>query len=64
MAGDFSTPEQVINPSKGDWESCMTLNEHWGYGALDRSSLSKPSPAKTTLSRDTVSQPQISFSNP
>lgn len=35
MAGDFSTPEQVINPSKGDWESCMTLNEHWGYGAAD-----------------------------
>jgi alpha-L-fucosidase len=35
MAGDFSTPEQSINASKGDWESCMTLNDHWGYGAAD-----------------------------
>jgi len=35
MAGDFSTPEQTIVASKGDWESCMTLNEHWGYGAAD-----------------------------
>jgi alpha-L-fucosidase len=35
MAGDFSTPEQTITASKGDWESCMTLNDHWGYGAAD-----------------------------
>jgi alpha-L-fucosidase len=35
MAGDFSTPEQTITASKGDWESCMTLNGHWGYGAAD-----------------------------
>lgn len=35
MAGDFSTPEQSINAAKGDWESCMTLNDHWGYGAAD-----------------------------
>lgn len=35
MAGDFSTPEQSIEASKRDWESCMTLNDHWGYGAAD-----------------------------
>ncbi len=35
MAGDFSTPEQSIDAAKGDWESCMTLNDHWGYGAAD-----------------------------
>lgn len=32
--GDFGTPEQVI-PSRGlpgvDWESCMTMNNSWGY---------------------------------
>jgi alpha-L-fucosidase len=35
MSCDFSTPEQSINAAKGDWESCMTLNDHWGYGAAD-----------------------------
>jgi len=35
MAGDFSTPEQSIEASKRDWESCMTLNDHWGYGSAD-----------------------------
>lgn len=30
---DFSTPEQhiVAAPSGRLWESCMTLNNHWGY---------------------------------
>ncbi|HAI10167.1 MAG TPA: alpha-L-fucosidase [Phycisphaerales bacterium] len=30
---DFSTPEQHITaaPSGRLWESCMTLNNHWGY---------------------------------
>lgn len=36
--GDFSTPEQEI-PATGvpglDWETCMTMNEHWGFNALD-----------------------------
>ena len=36
--GDFHTPEQEI-PTNGlpgqDWESCMTMNEHWGYNAAD-----------------------------
>jgi len=34
FAGDFGTPEQEI-PATGmpgvDWESCMTMNHHWGY---------------------------------
>ena len=33
-AGDFGTPEQQI-PASGlpgiDWESCMTMNDTWGY---------------------------------
>ncbi|MCD4682929.1 MAG: alpha-L-fucosidase [Bacteroidales bacterium] len=37
-AGDFGTPEQEI-PSTGlagvDWETCMTMNDHWGYNKHD-----------------------------
>jgi len=35
--GDFGTPEQEI-PSTGldyDWETCMTMNDHWGYNKND-----------------------------
>jgi alpha-L-fucosidase len=37
--GDFGTPEQRI-PANGfgpgvDWESCMTMNDHWGYNKHD-----------------------------
>ncbi|HEX7652762.1 MAG TPA: alpha-L-fucosidase [Verrucomicrobiae bacterium] len=37
--GDYGTPEQHI-PAKGfgpgvDWESCMTMNDHWGFNATD-----------------------------
>ncbi len=36
--GDFATPEQEI-PATGlpgvDWESCMTMNSHWGWNAAD-----------------------------
>jgi len=39
-AGDFGTPEQQI-PAKGlpgvDWESCMTMNDTWGYKSYDHS---------------------------
>ena len=37
LRGDFSTPEQEINPAKGGraWESCMTMNDSWGYQAAD-----------------------------
>lgn len=37
--GDFGTPEQEI-PARGFgpgvyWESCMTLNDHWGFNRSD-----------------------------
>ncbi len=38
QAGDFSTPEQYIPPTGlGDvtWETCMTMNDHWGYNSHD-----------------------------
>ena len=38
FAGDFGTPEQEI-PDTGidgvDWESCMTMNDTWGWKAND-----------------------------
>ncbi|HEV8484027.1 MAG TPA: alpha-L-fucosidase, partial [Blastocatellia bacterium] len=37
-AGDFGTPEQQIPPTglRGvDWESCMTMNDTWGYKFYD-----------------------------
>ncbi len=38
FAGDTETPEQTI-PATGypgrDWESCMTLNDTWGYKSTD-----------------------------
>ena len=37
-AGDFGTPEQEI-PATGqpgvDWESCMTINDTWGFKSFD-----------------------------
>lgn len=37
--GDFGTPEQEV-PDTGfpgsDWESCMTMNKHWGYNEHDK----------------------------
>jgi len=37
-AGDFGTPEQEIleTGSNQDWESCMTMNDHWGYNKNDK----------------------------
>lgn len=36
--GDFGTPEQEI-PGMGlpdvDWETCMTMNDHWGFNKND-----------------------------
>jgi len=35
--GDYGTPEQTI-PSEGpelDWETCMTMNRHWGWNSSD-----------------------------
>jgi len=37
--GDYGTPEQEI-PATGlsgvDWETCMTMNDHWGYNSHDQ----------------------------
>lgn len=37
LSGDFSTPEQEVNPAETGraWETCMTLNDSWGYQAAD-----------------------------
>ena len=39
FGGDFGTPEQQI-PATGlpgvDWETCMTMNDHWGYNRADQ----------------------------
>ena len=36
IAEDFDTPEQRIEASQNrPWESCMTLNDSWGYHAAD-----------------------------
>ena len=38
--GDYGTPEQEIPPTGFgpgvDWESCMTMNDHWGYNKNDQ----------------------------
>ena len=36
--GDTATPEQFVPVTgiKGDWETCMTMNGHWGYNAYDQ----------------------------
>jgi alpha-L-fucosidase len=40
FAADFGTPEQQV-PATGlpgvDWESCITMNDHWGYNRYDTS---------------------------
>lgn len=38
QAGDFSTPEQEVPPTGlpgVDWESCMTMNDNWGWAKFD-----------------------------
>ncbi len=39
FAGDYGTPEQEV-PATGlpgvDWETCMTMNDHWGYNRTDQ----------------------------
>jgi alpha-L-fucosidase len=36
-AGDFETPEQFVppEPKERPWETCMTINESWGYNRHD-----------------------------
>jgi alpha-L-fucosidase len=36
--GDYGTPEQFIPDAAipgMDWETCMTMNDHWGYNKFD-----------------------------
>ena len=35
LDGDFATPEQRIVAEKRAWESCMTMNDSWGYQKAD-----------------------------
>jgi alpha-L-fucosidase len=35
LPGDFATPEQRIQAGDRAWESCMTLNDSWGYNRGD-----------------------------
>ncbi|GAB4383509.1 MAG: hypothetical protein Kow0022_03500 [Phycisphaerales bacterium] len=38
FAGDFGTPEQEVPPTGipgVDWETCMTMNSHWGWNRHD-----------------------------
>ena len=35
LPGDFATPEQRIQADQRAWESCMTLNDSWGYNRGD-----------------------------
>lgn len=40
LTGDYKTPEQNIpnmppNGDGSDWETCMTMNDNWGYDAYD-----------------------------
>ena len=44
FAGDFGTPEQEIPPtglSGVDWETCMTMNDTWGFKSYDNNWKSK-----------------------
>jgi alpha-L-fucosidase len=36
--GDYATPEQEIPPRlpRCDWETCMTMNDSWGYKSFDQ----------------------------
>ncbi len=39
MIGDYATPEQTIPAAairNVPWETCMTMNDHWGYNAADK----------------------------
>ena len=35
LEGDFATPEQRITAENRAWESCMTMNDSWGYNRSD-----------------------------
>jgi len=55
--GDFRTPEQEV-PATGlpgvDWESCMTMNQNWGWSKFDHDW--KPVPQLVGLLVETASK--------
>jgi alpha-L-fucosidase len=55
LDGDFTTPEQKIEAQKGAWESCMTMNDSWGYQKSDDNWKSPKTVVRNliTCSRDT-----------
>ena len=42
--GDYDTPEQFVPPQPPGraWETCMTMNESWGYNPDDTQFKSAP----------------------
>jgi alpha-L-fucosidase len=39
FVGDYGTPEQEVPPMGipgVDWETCLTMNDHWGYNKADQ----------------------------
>jgi alpha-L-fucosidase len=36
--GDYKTPEQAVppKPPEGPWETCLTINNSWGYNPSDK----------------------------
>jgi alpha-L-fucosidase len=48
-AGDYTTPELTV-PERGlpgvDWETCMTMNQNWGYSKYDHDFKSVPTLVK------------------
>jgi alpha-L-fucosidase len=57
FGGDFGTPEQQV-PATGmpgvDWESCITMNDHWGYNKNDNRF--KPAKALVQMLADIASK--------
>jgi alpha-L-fucosidase len=57
FGGDFGTPEQEV-PATGlpgvDWESCMTMNDTWGYKSFDQNWKSAETLVRTLV--DTASK--------
>ncbi len=51
-AGDYTTPELMV-PEAGmpgvDWETCMTMNQNWGYSKFDHDFKSVPTLVKLLI---------------
>lgn len=51
-AGDYTTPELMV-PERGlpgvDWETCMTMNQNWGYAKDDHDFKSVPTLVKLLI---------------